>query len=563
MLRDRILAGLLARGYFPKELPPTFTTQDLGREANAIIRDWRVSGVFSEKPTGKVPGTSSKKSNSYIYEFDSADTEIISKPKRGYERRNLHITHPVPQALLCLEIARNWKPIQKWLTRQIYSVDKIRFLASSERSLKPINFAVHSAKNSYLTATSDWLVATDISRFYPSIYTHSIAWAAYGKEKVKANMRLFNGSLADRLDQLLRKCNRDQTMGIPVGPESSRIVAEIISSRIDDDFSSHIPGLRNDQINRMQDDWFIGVGSLEDAETALSKLSEIYRSYGLEINGSKTSIDHIVSIADEPWLSEMSAFLAHGSGSIGSRKLMSFMSLSLRLQRDHPFSHVIPYALSVIEDQIESVSDVDLLESFLLKATLISPISMDRICRIILNLQYKNHEVSRRRIGKRFKVLAERSLTNGNLFELIWILYTFRGLKLPLKSKTISDGVEALNSSAVSLILLDMQDKGLFYGRLPIQQWSAKITADSVRTDWIWLLAYEGIRRGWIPDTNSVMSCPFFDALNSRDVTFYDPRRNIPKSQSVVRRRKRIRNAQVEFAHKFILRLRGFNLIDY
>jgi len=100
-------------------------------------------------------------------------------------------------------------------------------------------------------------------------------------------------ALADRLDILIRNCNRNQTIGIPIGPETSRVIAEIISSRIDDDFAADTD-LNNKDIDRLQDDWFIGVSTFEEAEDVLSKIARLYRDYGLEINGSKTSINHIL-----------------------------------------------------------------------------------------------------------------------------------------------------------------------------------------------------------------------------------------------------------------------------
>jgi hypothetical protein len=95
------------------------------------------------------------------------------------------IGHPVPQALLAGELAENWPKVQKWLSRQEFSEDEIRVSAEHERSIKGINFALHRAKNAYLESTSDWLVKTDITRFYPSIYTHSIPWAAYGRPRLR------------------------------------------------------------------------------------------------------------------------------------------------------------------------------------------------------------------------------------------------------------------------------------------------------------------------------------------------------------------------------------------
>jgi hypothetical protein len=216
------------------------------------------------------------------------------------------------------------------------------------------------------------LVKTDLSRFYPTIYTHSIAWAAYGKERVKSNLKLYQGSLADRLDILVRTCNRNQTIGIPIGPETSRIIAEVISARIDAGFQGFMPDIPNDRVDRLQDDWFVGVSSLEHAERVLSSIAAIYRNYGLEINGNKTSIDHIIAASGTSWISEIGAFLSHDAGPIRAARLRELLSLSLRLQSDFPNEPVVNYVLSIVEAQHAASQDVEILESFLLKAAVIA-----------------------------------------------------------------------------------------------------------------------------------------------------------------------------------------------
>ncbi|MBB1249829.1 RNA-directed DNA polymerase [Rhizobium sp. G21] len=277
----------------------------------------------------------------------------------------------------------------KILTLRKYSKDEIIVSDTYDRSIKGINFLLHRAKKEYIESTADWLVKTDISRFYPSIYTHSIPWAAYGKEKVKSSIKMYEGSFADRLDVLVRACNRNQTVGLPIGPETSRILAEIISSRIDFQFSSDLPKLRVDAVDRLQDDWMVGAGSLEEAEKILSVISACYRDYGLEINGTKTSITHILGSRLESWRSEISAFLSHRSGGLYGSRMQEFLSLCFRLQLASPGEPVMNYALGIIEGRKYARSDVQALESFLLKAAAVSPASMDRICRIIINIEYQ------------------------------------------------------------------------------------------------------------------------------------------------------------------------------
>lgn len=557
------MKALVAKGYFPRELPPAFTTEDFGHHVNDILDEWRTNKIFIEKSAGNIPGKKKKKRSAFTYKVSDAEIEVISKPKRGYERRNIHITHPIPQALLSYELAKNWRVVQKWLSRQTYSLDEIRVSDKFPRSIKGINFQTHRAKKAYIEATSDWLVKTDISRFYPTVYTHSIAWAAYGKERVKGNLQLYSSSLADRLDVLIRACNRNQTIGIPIGPETSRIIAEVISSRIDSDFHDKMPDVPKKSVDRLQDDWFVGVNTLEEAETVLSAITVMYRSYSLEINGNKTSIDHIIASSKSSWISEIGAFLSHRPGPIRAARLKELLLLSLRLQSDSPSEPVVNYVLSIIEGQRIDSGDIEVLESFLLKASVISPISMNHICRIILNLQHHTGKVSRQRISKRFVTLAERNLEKGNLYEVIWLVYTLRGLKVSLHSKKISELMDVTSSSALALILLDMKNKGLCHSNLPIDQWESQCTKERVKSDWIWLLAYEGIRHGWLSNSTNVMADPFFQSMATRNVVFYDPKRNVQKSTSIVQMRNHSRRRERGEMQRIIRYLRGFQFDEY
>ncbi len=497
-----------------------------------------------DKKIGKTPLGFQKKGG-YTYKISATEPELLTKPKKGFERRNLHITHPLPQLLLAKEISENWNVVSKWLCRRKYSSDEIRISQDYERSIKGINFPLHRARVSYLESSSDWLVKTDISRFYPTIYTHSIAWAAYGKEKVKENIGLYKGSLADRLDILVRACNRNQTVGIPIGPETSRIIAEVISSRVDEDFSRRISYIDSEYIDRLQDDWNVGVNSLEEAENVISVINRIYREFGLEINGNKTSIEHILFGRDLDWVSELNSFLSHGKRKLGGARLKEFLSICVSLQTKNPTESVVSYALSVIESQKFDEDSVEYLESFLLKAMVIAPDASDRICRILINLKFKNRNISSKRVSERFLKLAEKNLEKGNVYEAIWQIYTIRGLKRPVFSRTIGELVEGLNSSALSLILLDMQDVGVFLGGLPKDKWEKDISIDQITGSWIWLLAYEGIRHGWLSDNKNVSAHPLFKEMYDRDIVFYDRKRNVKTSISTARKSSKFRWTQI------------------
>jgi len=198
-----------------------------------------------------------------------------------------------------------------------------------------------------------------------------------------------------------------------------------------------------------------------------------------------------------------------------------------------------------------------MIESFLLKSAAIAPSSLDRVCRILLNIDHRSGGLSKDRIVDRFTKLAERHFENGALFEVIWLLYTLRGFKKPFRSKKIMEMASATPSSAIRLILLDISSKGHCTTPAPVSAWEDEIEEDGVLANWSWLFAYEGIRHGWLNDKKGLMTKPFFKAMADRDVVFYDPRRNVRKSQSVKRDRQRESRDQGKEVLQLLEQLRG------
>lgn len=138
------------------------------------------------------------------------------------------------------------------------------------------------------------LMRTDISHCFNHIYTHSIAWAIRGKEVAK-NQRsdIFQELCENRLDVLMRQANYGETNGIVIGPEVSRIFAEIILQRTDVDLMLALKehGLRlgtHYEIRRYVDDYFVYAHRKEDLEKIKSVMEDCLNVYKLHLNTSKT-----------------------------------------------------------------------------------------------------------------------------------------------------------------------------------------------------------------------------------------------------------------------------------
>lgn len=135
----------------------------------------------------------------------------------------------------------------------------------------------------------------DIQSCFNSIYTHSLAWATNGgkslyKQFFKAKE---DGTLGYIWDSLMQKMNYNETNGIVIGPEFSRIFAEIILQYIDccveNDLSAKGYHRNVDyECYRYVDDYFFFYNNLAVLEIANESFARHLNEYKLSISKEKT-----------------------------------------------------------------------------------------------------------------------------------------------------------------------------------------------------------------------------------------------------------------------------------
>lgn len=137
------------------------------------------------------------------------------------------------------------------------------------------------------------LIKLDVSKCFDSIYTHSIGWAILGKETEKLSLGKSNDTFPGRFDKLMSEMNYGETNGIIIGPEFSRIFAEIILQAIDRKLKLNLKDekhLRNKihyDIFRYVDDYFIFYNEDVERTVIVEELQHILRDYKLYLNISK------------------------------------------------------------------------------------------------------------------------------------------------------------------------------------------------------------------------------------------------------------------------------------
>ena len=242
---------LLHRGFFPKELPPTFDSLGFA----AFVQGNQLE--LTPPPNAN---------------------QLISRPAihnlalPGRLRRRLQVPNPLNQLELVQVIVGGWAKIQAHLDLSTLSQSKPVKDKYERRAL-----VIERTGNdlplirSVVRAVGRFVVQTDIARFYHSIYTHSIPWALKGKDWAKKNR---TGGLGNDLDRALRNSQDGQTLGIPVGPDTSLVIAEIIATAVDVKLQGAL-----ESGFRFMDDYEFSFPSRSPAERSLVRIEEGRHDY--------------------------------------------------------------------------------------------------------------------------------------------------------------------------------------------------------------------------------------------------------------------------------------------
>jgi hypothetical protein len=136
------------------------------------------------------------------------------------------------------------------------------------------------------------LLKLDITKCFDSIYTHSIAWAIFGKDTAKKDIKATNKTFAGEFDKFMQTINYRETNGIIIGPEFSRIFAELILQAIDNglEYKLRKEGRYNRaeyQIFRYVDDFFVFYNNDDTLDKIIPALQAILRDFKLYLNVNK------------------------------------------------------------------------------------------------------------------------------------------------------------------------------------------------------------------------------------------------------------------------------------
>jgi hypothetical protein len=182
-------------------------------------------------------------------------------------------------------------------------------------------------------------VKTDIARYYPSIYTHSIPWALHTKPVARADKQY--QLLGNRLDLWMRETQDKQTGGKPIGPDTSFVIGEVIGTALDLALIAKIPSLRG---TRSIDDYFLYFSTLSEAETGIAALHEVAKEFELDINDAKTEVILLPDSLEPRWKSDLRTLTIRDMGNGQAMDLLTLFDRAFEFSKQYPADSVLTYA---------------------------------------------------------------------------------------------------------------------------------------------------------------------------------------------------------------------------
>lgn len=443
--------------------------------------------------------------------------EVYNLARAGTLRRELAIVNPIAYWQLAKAISSNWVRLNHAANISPVSLTK-PILNNAHRALsRRSDLGELPYARVKIRSNGKYTLQADISNFYGSIYTHSLAWALHGKAYAKKNFRKKN-LLGNKIDALFRNLQDGQTSGIPVGPDASLLFSEIITGSID----KAIFDSKSENGLRYSDDYEIVFDAEEDAIKFRSTLQIELAKFRLSLNPLKTKISCLPTSIDEGWTREIRKIIT-GEYSISKSLAVDYFDCAFRHSELNPSAGVLKFAIGKLSKKYISADAQDLVDDFLIQCSRVEAGCIPFAATILLR-RMEAAETRRKKLRVCLESIIRDHAPQRHSSEVAWSLWMLLSFKLDVKSDIIPLVLE-MEDSVCALLLIEMCKSNLLEKPNILNSLKKIISAEDLY-DSRWLLAYEAERSGWIsPKSSYLKSDIHYKFLLENNVKFFEEKR--------------------------------------
>ena len=348
-------AALIRTANLPPEVPPAITSKYFSAYCKQEFHNLKTNEA------------------TFLRRATRYDTFTVPRAdKTGEHRRVLALVNPISQIAVSYTITKNRKTIIRIISKNgtsLYSTAEDR---GQHRAFQGLDFRKRDALTAELCSEYPIVLRADISRFFYTMYTHALPWAVVGKETIKewlaGDRRRLDRHWANKLDVAVQNCQSKETFGVPVGPDTSRVFAEILLAGVEAE-SEFKTAIGQNRAFRLLDDFVIGFRDHSSAKAALEVLRRVLWGYNLQLNEDKTQILQSRSIVGDRWRLEMDKLfrpLQFGKGN-QRKEIQRLVDSALLLCEDYNDSRPAIWAVNILSKRRTREKNLDVLLNALLR----------------------------------------------------------------------------------------------------------------------------------------------------------------------------------------------------
>lgn len=470
---SELYEGLLGYGMFSEKIPPAFSSKsffDFCKANNPVFEDkWR----------------------SFVQYDSMRNTNVI---------RELGIPTPMAYQQLCDCIGQNWTSIQSHFSKctsgQSYIISRIhiRKIDSSPELFKMNydNWKEDGTPELDLLIGSKYIVHADISKCFPSIYSHSLPWALAGKSFSKTKEGRKKEQWQNRLDHFVQNCKYGETHGLLIGPHTSNLLGEIILTAVDKELWS-----KGWRYTRHIDDYTCYVDSFENAQLFLVDLNSELRKYDLAINDQKTEISELPTALTKQWKRQIGnpkSFFRNGVFDYISARSYFDSAIEI-MQNNKSNTAILNYAIKALPINDMSEQAKVLCVKTVFHLSLLYPYLVHIIDEFVFERFYVNKED----IEVFSNLLFKQELAVKNYDAVCYALYFSMKYGFEIESLSAKDAIESNSCIYKLFAFLQFKKYNNVTERAALRNHALDLKKNDEDFDRNWLFVYEVLPQSELP----------------------------------------------------------------
>ena len=341
--------------------------------------------------------------------------------------------------------------------------------------------------------------------------------------------------LGNRLDRAFRGAQEGQTVGIPIGPDASLIIAECVLAAVEKQLFTRLPGTRG---YRWIDDYELCFANVGDAERALTLLVELLADYQLTLNPRKTRISELPEPQETMGVWALRRWDLSSSGRKQETDILGYFDELFKDMSTDRGGTIAAYAVARLQSLKCDPRNWNLLQSFLFQVLVAEPSCARHVVEHFAVQKLNGLSVDVSAFEAATETIAIRHAPMGHGSEIAWILWASIAQNIALTNSTAA-AVCKMDDNLVALLALHARASGLTPNTLDVTSWSKLMATDQLRTE-NWLLAYEASIQGWLPSASArdhIAADPFFNAIERPAFILRSRCKRAAKIQNGLRRR--------------------------